>query len=61
MSGKAHEPSGHNPWLETGFLVSEIIVIVLYGFCTEYGDGVHPAAASTKTVGSNAAVSAAVA
>jgi len=25
------------------FIVSQIIIIILYSFCTEYGEGVHPA------------------
>jgi len=37
--------------MEWGFLISEIIVIVIYGFCTHYGEGVHPAADSTLSTG----------
>lgn len=25
------------------FIFSEIILIIVYAFCTEYGEGVHPA------------------
>jgi len=34
-------------WTELSFIITEIIVIFLYAFCTEYGEGVHPAATST--------------
>jgi len=36
-------------WSELTFIITEIIVIILYSFCTEYSDGVHPAATSTTT------------
>lgn len=32
------------------FIISEIIMIILYATCTEYGDGVHPAAKNTQVV-----------
>ena len=28
---------------ELVFILSEVILIILYGFCTTYGEGVHPA------------------
>ena len=34
---------------ETVYLISQIILIVLYLTCTEYGEGVHPSAISTAT------------
>jgi len=30
------------------YILSEVFVIILYLFCTEYGDGVHPSALNTK-------------
>lgn len=35
---------------ETVFIISQIIVIILFAFCTEYGEGVHPAASSTEVL-----------
>ena len=37
-----------NKLLESVFLFSEVIIIILYLTCTEYGEGVHPGAASTQ-------------
>ena len=34
-------------WGDLFFIISEVIIILLYAFCTEYGEGVHPAAGST--------------
>jgi ammonium transporter Rh len=43
----AHEKASAFEW---GFLVAEVIMIVLYATCTTYGAGVHPAASSTKSI-----------
>ena len=40
---------------ETIFLISEIVIIILYLCFTEYSDGVHPSAFSTNAAGLNAA------
>jgi hypothetical protein len=32
------------------FVAIEVVVIVLYAFCTTYGEGVHPAAQTTQVV-----------
>jgi hypothetical protein len=37
-------------WFDSLFILSEIIMIVLYATCTEYGEGVHPAAQTTNIV-----------
>jgi hypothetical protein len=29
-------------WFDSAFIISEVILIILYAVCTEYGDGVHP-------------------
>jgi hypothetical protein len=34
-------------WSELTYILTEIVVIILYATCTEYGEGVHPAATST--------------
>jgi hypothetical protein len=36
------------------FLVAEVIVILLYLTCTEYGEGVHPGALSTNSAAETA-------
>ena len=36
---------------ESIYLISEIIIIVLYMLCTEYSEGVHPSATSTQSAG----------
>jgi len=38
------------------FIVSQIIIIILYSFCTEYGEGVHPAFTTTDTLSGQDAV-----
>jgi hypothetical protein len=32
------------------FIVSQVILIILYAFCTNYGDGVHPSATNAERV-----------
>jgi len=32
------------------FVAIEIVIMVLYAFCTTYGEGVHPAARTTQVV-----------
>lgn len=41
----AEEGENKNPHrvFELLFLISQIIIIILYALCTDYGDGVHPA------------------
>jgi len=34
---------------ETVFIASEVVLVILYIFCTEYTDGVHPGATTTRT------------
>jgi len=41
--GAAAEHGTNNRVFELVFIVSQIIIGVLYSFCTEYGEGVHPA------------------
>ena len=39
-----------NRVFELVFIVSQIIIGVLYSFCTEYGAGVHPAFTSASSL-----------
>lgn len=41
--GEEEESSNPLRVFELVFIISEIIIIVLYGLCTKYGEGVHPA------------------
>ena len=55
-AGEEKEDKEPHRVFELIFLVSQIIIIVLYGFCTEYGEGVHPAFAATDTLTGQEAV-----